>query len=144
MSYGGYCQGILTGVDWSVAESCSAQNEQNESNFLRSFCLKAHIKLHVNTRYFPVVWIQIFEKWYLLLMLWKYVACLLEARIVKPEEREPLLGNGSVNTPVARSWLSSRQGVSRAGGWCEMAVSLRGRETGSRGTSTVRTLLFVW
>jgi hypothetical protein len=32
---------------------------------------------------------------------------------------------------------SPKTAVSRVGGWCEMAASLRGRESGSGGTSTV-------
>jgi hypothetical protein len=32
---------------------------------------------------------------------------------------------------------SLESAVRRVGGWCEMAVSLRGRELGSRATSTV-------
>jgi hypothetical protein len=120
----------------------------------------------------------------------------------KPElwnqQRQPLLGNGSANTSVARQWFNSRHlmaatdthttieelleavfsvrsvrrlynedqlplreslesAVRSVGGWCEMAASLRGREPGNRGTSTVgshyqaalwrpwlRTLVFVW
>jgi hypothetical protein len=31
---------------------------------------------------------------------------------------------------------SHKKAVRRVGGWCEMAASLRGREPGSRGTST--------
>jgi hypothetical protein len=34
------------------------------------------------------------------------MACLLKAGIVKPAE-QPLLVNGSVNTPVTRRWLSN-------------------------------------
>jgi hypothetical protein len=115
----------------------------------------------------------------------------------KNQQKQPLLRNGSANTPVAGQWLSSRQVmaaagthatigqllgavfsvrsvpglykttswyyesldtvVRRAGGWCEMAASLLGREAGSRGTASagsryqatqwrpwLRTLVCVW
>jgi hypothetical protein len=40
------------------------------------------------------------------------------------------------NEEQLRLGESLETAVRRAGGWCEMAASLRGREPGSRGTST--------
>jgi hypothetical protein len=84
------------------------------------------------------------------------VAYLLKARIVKPAEKEPLLGNGCVtrnNAVTARRGVSVRSvprlfnedelpllespetAVRRV--WCEVAASLRGYEPGSRGICAI-------
>jgi hypothetical protein len=81
------------------------------------------------------------------------VAYLLKARTVEPE-KQSLRGNGCVtrNSGIvgigvfcafrAEDQLpllqSPETAVKRVGGLCEMAVSLRGRQRGSRRTSTVR------
>jgi hypothetical protein len=77
-SYGGHCQGIWTGVDWSRGWIMFGPEWAKESNYLRSFSLNPHIKLRVNSRHYPMIWIQIFEKWYLFLTLRKY--CSMSAK----------------------------------------------------------------
>jgi hypothetical protein len=83
------------------------------------------------------------------------VAYLLKARTVEPNR--PLLGNGCVthingvtvgrcvfcevvprlyNDDQLSLQKSLETAIRRVGGWCEMTVSLRGREPGSRETST--------
>jgi hypothetical protein len=84
------------------------------------------------------------------------VAYLLKARTVKPE-KQPLLGNGCVISnngvyvgsgfsvwSVPRLYTeyqlplqgSRETAVRREGSWCHMNTRLRGREPGSKGTST--------
>jgi hypothetical protein len=58
------------------------------------------------------------------------VAYLLKARTAEPE-KQPLLGNGSANTPVARQWFSNRQVIAERyvqatiEEWLEAVLSLR-------------------
>jgi hypothetical protein len=84
------------------------------------------------------------------------VTYLLIERTVEPE-KQPLLGNGGVTSNkellglafsvrslpglYTKDQLQLRESPETAvrivGGWCEMVASLRGRDPGSRGTSTV-------